>query len=31
MPLGPSAREDGGLEELLVRVLAVDILRFEAG
>lgn len=31
MSLGPFAREDGGLEELLVRILAVDVLRPEAG
>ena len=31
IPLGPFAREDGSLKELLVRVLAVDILGFEVG
>jgi len=30
MPLGPFTCEDGSLEELLVRILAVDVLRFEA-
>lgn len=31
MPLSPFACEDGSLKKLLVRILAVDVLRSEAG